>query len=208
MSPEQVAKSSKVSIERQRRPQMQTSGPICSCSSCDSVLNWRCAMTIEASQRLRSTEEEKTVYWQWFHCLYVLMDLSQSTAELQAHSSKKRHIQLDMRVTFDGAVLREFLADKFCRSSEENALRREDGIVSSIVRCNVTKNRSQSRSTLLTNEERSLLIARENLFHAAFILETVTDREGHQEGEIEQESEVIRAETRPWRDIRVTKNSD
>lgn len=72
----------------------------------------------------------------------------------------------------------------------------------------MAEHRSQPRSTLLTNKERRLLVAGEDLLHAQFVLEAVANFQRHHEREVEQESAVVALEARPRRDIRMTENCD
>lgn len=72
----------------------------------------------------------------------------------------------------------------------------------------MAENRCESWTAFLSNEQRRLLVASENLLHSALVLETVNDRLWQQEREIDEHSGVIGAITRPRRDIRVAEDRE
>lgn len=185
---------------------MNASRPICSRSSWHTILQWSRSGTVESSQRLRSTQEEKTIDWRWFHDSRILVNLSQPTAQLERHASKQWNTHLDMRITFNCTVLWESIADNFCCRSHEHTLRWKHRVVARVEGADVPENRRQPRSTFLTDEERRLLVARINLFHSALVLKAVADGQWHQKREIQQNARMIWPEARPWRDVWVSED--
>ena len=126
MRAEQVAEPTEISIERQRSPQMNSRRPISSTSPRHTVLHWSCASAVKSSQTLGSTEEEKSVDRKRLHHPLILINFSQSTAQLQRHSSEQWHRHFHMRVTLNRTVIRKLVPNQLRRCPHKDTLRREN----------------------------------------------------------------------------------